>query len=162
VATRLLKPSVVVETGCATGWVSALLLLALHHNHHGHLYSIDLPPVAGTLSMDWTMPDGLEAGFLVPPQLRDRWTFIRGDVRVELIPLLEKLGHVDLFFHDSDHTYVHMMWEYTSVWPYLSTGGVLVSDDIGWNTAWWDFATAVGRPIRIHRSNTNVGALSKS
>lgn len=162
VATRLLKPTTVVETGCATGWMSALLLFALRQNQKGHLYSIDLPPVAGRFSMEWTMPEGLAAGFLVPAEFRNRWTLIQGDVRLELVPLLEKLQSVDLFCHDSDHSYVHMMWEYTSVWPYLSKGGVLVSDDIGWNTAFWDFATAAGRPIVVHKNDINFGTLSRS
>ena len=162
VATRCLKPTTVIETGCATGWSSALFLLALQYNHHGHLYSIDLPPVAGQLSMAWSLPAGLDVGFYVPEELRSRWSLIRGNARVELVPLLERLGHVDMFRHDSDHTYVHMMWEYTAVWPYLAPQGVLVSDDIGWNTAFWDFATAVDRPFVIHRSNTNFGALSRA
>ena len=107
------------------------------------------------------MPEDLQVGFLVPPELRGRWALTLGNVRTELIPLLERIGSVDLFCHDSDHTYIHMMWEYASVWPYLSSHGLLVSDDIGWNTAFWDFATAVDRPFTIHNSNTNFGALSK-
>ena len=162
VATRCLKPSTVIETGCATGWSSALFLLAMYHNQHGHLYSIDLPPVAGQLSMEWGLPPGLDVGFYVPEELRSRWSLTLGNARMELIPLLERVGGVDIFRHDSDHTYVHMMWEYTAVWPYLALDGLLVSDDIGWNTAFWDFATAVGRPMVIHRSNTNFGVLSRS
>lgn len=159
---RSLRPEVVVETGCATGWTSALMLLALHHNQQGHLYSIDIPAVAGQLSMDWSLPQGLEPGFLVPDELRHRWTLILGNARTELVPLLQKLQKVDVFYHDSDHTYQHMMWEYSTAWPYLAQNGVLISDDIGWNTAFWDFATAMDRPTVIHRSNTNFGAIARS
>jgi len=162
IALRLKKPEIVIETGCATGWTSALILCALHLNGRGHLYSIDIPPVSGELSMDWTLPAHLSAGFLVPDLLRDRWTLIAGNVREHLIPLLKEQNEIDVFFHDSDHTYCHMMWEYTSVWPYLKRGGILISDDIGWNTAFWDFATAVKSPAVIHRSNPNVGTLLKS
>ncbi|MBI3021622.1 MAG: class I SAM-dependent methyltransferase [Candidatus Omnitrophica bacterium] len=159
---RLLKPSTIIETGCATGWMSALFLLALQQNQQGHLYSIDLSPNAGQLSMDWTMPEDVDVGFLVPQELRSRWTLIIGNARVELTPLLERIRTVDLFCHDSDHTYAQMMWEYTSVWPYLASGGVLLSDDIGWNTAFWDFSTAAERPVVVYKPNTNFGALSKS
>ena len=159
---RLLKPATIIETGCATGWLSALFLLALEQNQHGHLYSIDLPPVAGQLSMEWTMPDEAPIGFLVPAELRSRWSLIQGNARVELIPLLEKVQPVDLFCHDSDHSYVHMMWEFATVWPFLAEQGVLLSDDIGWNTAFWDFATAVDRPMTIYRGNTNVGAFTRA
>ena len=162
VATRIVRPEVVVETGCATGWTSALFLLALRHNGKGHLYTIDLPAVSGELSMDWTLPAGLETGFLAPEELRDRWTLIIGDARAELMPLLAKVQQADIFYHDSDHTYQHMMWEYTSVWPHLSPGGLLVSDDLGWNTAAWDFSRAMSRPLAIHGSNLNFGALAKA
>ena len=37
---------------------------------------------------------------------------------------------IDIFFHDSLHTYDHMMFEYLTSWDYLKEGGVLFSDDI--------------------------------
>lgn len=161
VAARLAKPEIVVETGCATGWTNTLLLFALSRSDKGHLYSIDIPPKAGQHSMDWTLPDGLAPGFLVPESLRSRWTLMLGDVRDHLGPLLGRHRPIDLFFHDSDHTYAHMMWEYTTVWPHLSEGALLVSDDISWNTAFRDFVAGVGRRFVIHGSNLNVGALAK-
>ncbi len=161
VMTRIVKPNVIVETGCAAGGTTSLFLLALHHNEKGHLYSIDLPPVAGELSMNWSMPEDMQPGYLVPDELRGRWTLIRGNARTELIPLLERVKPVDLFCHDSDHTYEHMMWEYASAWPYLSERGVLLSDDIGWNTAFWDFSAAMRKRFVVHKSNPNFGALSR-
>ena len=161
VAIRIIKPNVIIETGCATGTISAFILLALNKNGNGHLYSIDIPAVAGERSMDWSLPRHLEPGFMIPAELRDKWTLILGDARYELIPLLSKQATVDVFFHDSDHTYEHMMWEYTSAWPYLSDGGLLISDDIRMNLAFWDFAQAMGRPIVMHASNPNLGAFSK-
>ncbi|MER3421200.1 MAG: hypothetical protein C4290_12070 [Chloroflexota bacterium] len=102
---------------------------------------------------------GCRWGFLVPPALRPRWTLILGDARDELPPLLRRLGTIDVFFHDSDHRYAHMMWEYTTVWPHLAAGGLLISDDISFHTALWDFAAGVGAPVVIHRANANVGAI---
>jgi predicted O-methyltransferase YrrM len=162
VAVRLLRPNAVVETGCFSGWDSAVILAALAQNGHGHLYSIDLPPRAGQRDPRLPgggLPAGLGPGFLVPPALRSRWTLILGDARDELPPLLRRLGRIDLFFHDSDHRYAHMMWEYSTVWPRLAGGGLLVSDDISLHTALWDFAAGVGAPVVIHRASTNVGAL---
>ena len=80
------------------------------------------------------------------------------DTRKHLAPLLQDLGQIDVFYHDSDHSFVHMMWEYTSVWPHLRAGGILLSDDIGWNRAFWDFARGVARPMVI---NESAGALRK-
>lgn len=157
---KVLKPEIIVETGCASGWTSALFLEALHANQKGHLYSIDLPPEQGKYDMPYTLPDGTEQGFLIPPSLRSRWTLFSGDVRKELLPLLDTLKKVDVFYHDSDHTYQHMMWEYTSALPYLSESGVIISDDIGWNCAFSDFSHDINGKMSIHASNPNVGAVS--
>jgi predicted O-methyltransferase YrrM len=159
---RLLQPEKVIETGCFSGWTSTLILFALHQNNRGHLWTFDIPAQAGRLSMKMTLPSGLSPGFLVPDCLRSRWTLIIGDVRDYLLPVCHKLGTVDVFYHDSDHTYEHMMWEYTSVWPFLRAGGVLISDDIGANTAFWDFSVATGSPMVISKLNTNLGAMRKS
>lgn len=162
VTIRLLRPETVVETGCFTGWDSMVILEALRRNGGGRLHTIDLPAETGRFSQVGArsgLPPGLSPGFLVPRTLRSRWSLTLGDVRDELLPLLSELGRVDLFFHDSHHSYSHMMWEYTSAWPYLRGGGVLVSDDVAWNTALWDFARGVGRRVVIHRSTPNVGAL---
>jgi hypothetical protein len=162
-AVRLTKPSVVVETGCFTGWDSAVLLQALHNNGHGHLYTIDLPAREGLFSQigpNSSLPADLPIGFLVPPAFKDRWTLIVGDVREELEPLLDSLPQVNLFYHDSDHSYEHMMWELTTVWPRLAAGSFVVVDDIAWSTAFWDFARRLGRFPVIHRKTPNVGALA--
>lgn len=161
-AVRLTRPSVVVETGCYTGWDSAMLLQALHNNGHGHLYTIDLPAQERRFSQIGpcsSLPSGMPIGFLVPPAFKDRWTLTVGDVREELEPLLASLQQVDFFYHDSDHSYGHMMWELATVWPHLGPGAVAVADDISWTTAFWDFARQVRcRPV-IHRKTPNVGAL---
>lgn len=158
---RFVKPKVVIETGCFTGWFSALMLYAMHRNGKGHLYSIDLPAKGGQFGLKWGLPDGVPPGFLVPQELRQRWTLIIGNVRDELIPLLNKLQHTDIFFHDSDHSYQHMMWEFTSTWPHLRPGGLMISDDISVNTAFWDFSAAIPSPFVIHKSTSNFGAMVK-
>lgn len=162
--TRLAKPTIVVETGCFTGWDSATILSALGRNDRGHLYTIDLPAREGSFSQvgsDSGLPEGLSPGFLVPDVLRERWSLIIDDSRKALPALLQKVSHVDLFFHDSHHSYTHMMWEYTTAWPFLKDSGLLFSDDISWNTAFWDFAEGVGTQPIIPRHNCNVGALRR-
>lgn len=160
ICVRLLRPSVVIETGCFTGSDTALLLLALERNENGHLVSIDLRAVEGRFSQFGPgLPEGVPIGFLVPDSLKHRWTLIVGDVRDELLPVLKRFGEVDFFYHDSHHSYDHMMWEFTTAWPHLKPGGLLVSDDIAWNTAFRDFARGVGRRVVIHNRTPNVGAL---
>jgi predicted O-methyltransferase YrrM len=162
--TRLLRPRVVIETGCFTGWDSAILLHALERNRQGRLYSIDLPATEGRFSQvapGSGLRAGTPIGFLVPESYKHRWTLIVEDVRTALPELLTSTGEIDLFYHDSDHHYGHMLWEFSTAWPHLTAGGVLVSDDISWNTALWDFSRRVGRRPVIHRSTPNVGALSR-
>jgi predicted O-methyltransferase YrrM len=163
VVTRLPRPMVVIETGCFTGWDSALLLHALERNQRGRLVSIDLPAKAGCFSQvipGSSLPAEAPIGFLIPESDRLRWTLIVEDVRTALPDLLASTGQIDLFY-DSDHTHGHMLWEFSSAWPYLAPGGVLVSDDISWNLAFWDFSRRVGRRPVIHRNSPNVGALSR-
>jgi hypothetical protein len=117
---RAMRPSVVVETGVCYGASSAYILEALRHNEHGVLYSIDLG----------NSPDEPPNDFFVRPALKSAWRLIIGDSRRELPPLLVRLGRIDLFHHDSLHTYEHMMWEYETAFPYLASDGVLSSHDV--------------------------------
>jgi predicted O-methyltransferase YrrM len=117
---RSLKPDVVVETGVCYGASSAYILQALAENRRGVLYSIDLG----------NTPNEPPNDFFVPQYLRDRWHLIIGDCKQQLPPLLARLGRIDLFHHDSLHTYEHMMWEYSAAFPYLPANGVLSSHDV--------------------------------
>lgn len=66
-----------------------------------------------------------------------------GDSREQLRPLLSRLGQIDLFFHDSAHSYNVMLLEYNAAWSHLRQGGVLVSDDIDSSIAFRDFLSHV-------------------
>ncbi len=154
--TRAVKPEVVVETGVASGRSSTAILLALEKNNLGKLYSIDLPQHyssaapetytthEGNTELKGFVPEGRAPGWLVPDHLRQRWQLILGDSKVELPKLLSHLDKLDIFYHDSDHSYEAMMLEFSTVWPKISTGGFLLSDDIGWNKSWSDFINKVG------------------
>ncbi len=117
---RAMKPKIVVETGVCYGVSSAYILQALKDNNRGELYSIDLG----------NTPEEPPNDFFVPLNLRDRWNLIVGDCKDELPALLARLRQIDLFHHDSLHTYEHMMWEYDTALPYLRPNGVLSSHDV--------------------------------
>ncbi|HIH50548.1 TPA: class I SAM-dependent methyltransferase [Candidatus Micrarchaeota archaeon] len=155
------KPRIVVETGVWFGASSSFILAALADNGTGHLYSIDLPNITYQLddrcklqikTHSDVLPKDRKSGFGIPSNLHDRWTLITGDAKRELPKLVEELGKVDLFNHDSLHTYEHMQFEYKTVWPRLSTGGVLVSDDVDWNDAFEDFCNSIGVSPHIYES----------
>ncbi len=158
VLVRCIKPEVVVETGVCNGMSTAYLLQGLHDNHCGHLYSIDLPnhPTLGT---DLILPDGYETGELIPEYLRGSWDLITGDATYCLGPLLSKVKTIDIFIHDSRHTYEHMMWEYVTAWPSIKKGGFLVSDDIHWNNAFSEFLRNV--QCSTYHTSQGQGVLKK-
>ena len=152
-AVRALKPELVVETGPFNGAASAFLLQALEDNGTGRLLSFDLPDAADALSVP--LPPGCDPGWLVPDRLRHRFELVLGDVRSTLRPRLDAERPVDLFFHDSLHTARQMLFEYRVAWRSLRPGGVLISDDVSWNRAFWAF-TKLHRVAFLHVGEVGV------
>jgi predicted O-methyltransferase YrrM len=152
---KVTRPRVVVETGVALGHTTATMLRAMHENGTGHLYSIDLPGVRyGT---------DRPVGEAVPKELHGRWTLELGDSRTLLGPLAAEVAPVDVFLHDSFHTYSSQRREYATMWPHLRSGGILASDDVR-NPAFPEFAAEVGaRPYLFltGRRASAVGFLRK-
>jgi predicted O-methyltransferase YrrM len=151
---RELRPRVAVETGVCNGVSTAFLLLALERNDGGELHSIDLPEVAGEEYEPETfwdgkggavIPPGKVPGWMVPSDLRDRWHLVLGRSQDELPPLLDRVGEIDFFMHDSEHSYECMSFEFRTAWEALRDGGVLVADDVNVNTAWAEFIRDVDR-----------------
>jgi predicted O-methyltransferase YrrM len=158
---RHLRPEVAVETGVANGFSTAFSLLALQENGGGRLHSIDLPREVGREYEPGTfyegegragIPGGAEPGWLIPAELKERWTLILGRTQDELPPLLEGLGTVDTFMHDSEHSFDCMWFEFNAAWPHLRPGGVLLSDDVNSTEAFPRFSREQGRePVRLAR-----------
>jgi predicted O-methyltransferase YrrM len=140
---RAIRPRVVLETGVGLGYSSTYILEALRRNQSGRLLSIDLP----NADANWKLPSGIAAGGLVPPELTARWELRLGPTRDLLPPALAEISGLDLFLHDSQHTYDTMMFEYLGAYAALSPQGLLISDDAMWNPAMLDFASRVGRKI---------------
>lgn len=88
----------------------------------------------------WTQ-EAFQSGWLIPAYLRSRWTLVQGDAKQELPRVLQRLGSIDFFLHDSLHTYENMMFEYKLAWQYLKKSGMLLSDDVNeyWTLAFLDF-----------------------
>jgi predicted O-methyltransferase YrrM len=153
---RQAKPRTIVQTGVCNGLSAAFMMLALAKNGpEGKLRVIDLPPVFDPDDPAWTVagtvygvviPEGKTSGWLVPDAYRDRLEVWNGDAKDLLPKMVDKVDSIDFFFHDSDHTYDHMMFEFRQVKRKLTTGGLLVSDDVSWNASVWDFADEFGVP----------------
>jgi len=147
VAARAVNPSLAVETGPFNGASSTFLLQALEDNGgRGRLASFDLPDAQDALG--FPIPEGSEPAWLVPDRLRSRFELVLGDTRRTLRPKLRQLGTVELFFHDSLHTTRHMLFEFRAAWQHLTPGGLLLSDDVFWNPAFWAFTRRHRVPFR--------------
>jgi hypothetical protein len=158
---REVRPRIAVETGVANGFSTAFSLLALQANGEGHLHSVDLPREVGRDYEPGTfhegegragIPPGSEPGWLIPRELKERWTLILGRTQDELPPLLERLGTIDSFMHDSEHSFECMWFEFNAAWPALRDGGILLSDDVNSTEAFPRFAAEKSRrPVRLAR-----------
>jgi len=139
---RLEKPQLIIETGVWTGKTSWTILQALADNGSGHLISVDL----GVKYICTSQLPIKEIGGFVPQRLRSYWTLEIGDA-VKLVPaLLKEHGPIDMFYHDSDHSYEHMKFEFTTAYQHVKNNGIISSDDISLSNAWKEFS----RSLRDH------------
>jgi predicted O-methyltransferase YrrM len=130
--TRWVRPTVIVESGGYIGMSSAFILKALTDEKlaTAKLYSIELSQEC-------------DQGALIPDELRSAsgsFAPMRGKVedflKGDRLPSL-----IDMFLHDSSHSYRHMLWEFRQFWPRLRDGGLLVSHDVQMNGAFPEFVT---------------------
>jgi len=158
---RVLKPNIVIETGVAYGVSSSFMLQALEMNGRGTLHSIDLPPSIEDNAVPYV-------GYLIPEHLKPRWELHRGTSKRVLPPLLAQLGQVDMFVHDSLHTYRNMLWEFQTVTPCLPPEAALIADDIGGNPAFLEWVTDADPVFRavVHEEDKagmfGIGVFSES
>jgi predicted O-methyltransferase YrrM len=146
---RLLKPQQILETGVGAGVSSAFMLQALHKNGSGRLTSIDLPDEGGL------------SGWAVPTELHEYWDLHLGPSSQLLEQLLNHLTSIDMFVHDSDHSYDNMMYEFKAVWPFIRSGGLFLAHDIGRNDALFDFCKYAGISWTRVRTFPVLGGIRK-
>jgi hypothetical protein len=153
VVARLRKPETIVETGIHDGLGSALLLRALERNaaegSPGELISVDIEPAAG-----WVVPDELKTSWsrriapspgVLPGAIGDR--------------------RVEMFIHDSDHTYECERAEMDIALARKGDGLALISDNSHATTALKDICKEMGieyglfmeRPARHFYPGAGIG-----
>jgi len=134
---RLRRPKLVLETGVADGHSSAVLLSALERNNAGALHSADVRT---------------DVGVVIPHSERGGWTLHHLDPAAPEESLSDVIGAVapiDLFFHDSHHSYLVQRYEYETVLPAMAPGGLLVSDDVHMSHAFIEFAAHHGATPQV-------------
>jgi len=103
----------------------------------------------------------MDQGALIPDEL--------GSASAGFVPMRGKVedflkrdqfpSSIDMFLHDSSHSYRHMLWEFHQFWPRLRDGGLLVSHDVQMNAAFPEFVTktyAHDRKDRPPRRTTDL------
>jgi len=150
-----LKASKVIETGVAYGWSSMAILLSLVGRENSRLVSTDMP-----------YPDRNNAeyvGCVVPDEIRNDWKIMRGPDRQSLPKSIDMLESIDMCHYDSDKSYQGRMWAYPKLWESLRPGGFFISDDIGDNMAFFDFAKKIAcKPIIVEKDKKYMGIIVKS
>ena len=112
---RTTRPELMVETGVANGASTFLVLTAMEENGVGRLISTDITDRVGSLLDDRERASNIwELRVIAPDGFRD---------------LAEEVGTVDVFLHDSDHSYANVRGEVSAIWPHVRSGGFVVADD---------------------------------
>lgn len=143
-----------VETGVAYGWSSLALLLSLQHRDEARLISTDMPYP--------NRNNDRYVGCVVPTDLRSKWMLLRTADRQAIPMALEQIGEIDICHYDSDKSYAARRWAYPLLWQALQEGGIFISDDIGDNVAFRDFAAEAScNPIVVGREGKYIGVLVK-
>lgn len=124
-----IKPSVVCETGVATGCSAGWIVQAMEENNKGHLW-------------------GIEGFYAKTFFSHERFTFVRGLSTTGILEAFRESGPFDVFLHDSDHEIGCQTYEYNMGYALLQPGGWLMSDDIYWGSpvhnAWENFCREKG------------------
>ena len=130
----LAKPKTVVESGVASGVSSAFILMALRSNGRGTLHSIDLPVWRGERrgGESWAIPGGMSSGWAVPRGLKRGWDLREGRSEDLLKPLLEEVGTLGFYCHDSPVGDRHFEFEMDAIVPHLGPGSWVVADNTNW------------------------------
>jgi len=145
---RINQPKIIVETGGTPGKSSAFILRALQKNGKGRLYTVDHPPEEVDERFDISechekRPTGVRSNWAIPQELLSWQDLSIGKAKEVLPGLLEKIGDIDFFIHDSEHSYENMVFEFRQGWKFLRNEGLLWTDDVQANSAWYDFCREV-------------------
>ena len=139
-----------LETGVAYGWSSFSILSSLKNRKNSRLVSVDMPYPG--------KENDKYVGLVVPNSLRGHWELLRFSDREGVPKAIKLLKSFDFCHYDSDKTYEGRLWSYNLIWENLSMNGILYSDDIGDNNAFYDFCNSkdINPLIGSVPSNNNI------
>lgn len=174
---RLARLGYVVETGVCDSESTVSILAAMARNGFGQLFSCDInlpmSRVFRFLASDFgkkvrvSLRLNSEHAEFFTPRYRDtsvvplglacpEWHFDQSPGVTMLGQMADPHGPhvneipragVDLFFHDSDHSYANQKAEYDLAWKLVRPGGLIGGDDVEWDKppwAWSEFCSSRG------------------
>lgn len=119
------KPKVILETGVANG-ITTRIIQAADVLNETQFHSIDINPNCAAVNSD-----------------SKNWTFhhLKGsNLKIALQKIVKTVPQVDLWIHDSDHSYLWQTFEYKLALEKLNPGGLLVSDDVDFTKSWGELS----------------------
>ena len=123
---RAAEPDHIVETGTHLGLGSCIIAAALLRNGHGRLTTIDIDP---------------DAGYLIA----EPWAEVIDRRIGSSVEELVTMRDVDIFLHDSLHTYDYESKELAAVESNLRPDAIVLSDNAHDSAALSDWAERTGR-----------------
>ena len=169
---RQKRPKLIIETGVLHGLTTSWILQALHDNNYGNLISIDLP------RRDWdkhfnnrVFGPGAEGeeeigeekpGWIIPDYLRKNWNLVLGSSEKELKKICDSQNSLDIFIHDSDHSYQTMKYECDYILSKYANA-TLVIDDFNVNNYTYEILSkGLYNHILMEDVNTNQEIISST
>lgn len=140
---REFRPKCIVEIGTYHGWSTSWILSALRDNGSGHLYSFDLI-------------DNVARN--TPPELaKNRWTFIKADIRFSLDKLPK---NIDYLFIDAAHNGNFARWYIANLIPKVAADTPTSVHDVFHGRRAFPFTE--GRAVLKWLKNTNTSYFTAS
>lgn len=148
---RTYHPLTILETGVANGVSSYFILNAMNKNNQGTLYSTDIAS---------------DVGGILNEEEKKRWklkVLNNRKIGSQFREIVDDLPSMDIFVHDSDHTFDGQMSEYKQIYHKISDSGFLISDDVDMSYAFIHFCSTHGiNPMILVTSTKVVGLFQKT
>lgn len=142
----------ILETGVASGWSTLAILLAINNDSKKKLVSLDIP-----------YPYKNSSHYIanaVPEYLKNhQWSLKIGIDIDTLQKMYSENLKFDLVHYDSDKSYYGRYWFYKSIWPHIKKNGLLISDDVKDNYAFFDFARLINKKYYLIKNNKKYSGL---
>lgn len=127
----LCRPHNLIESGVSSGVSSTFMLLGIQENKSGILHSMDfpVPRIKARGGAPWALPRGMTSGWAVPAEIRSGWDLRLGRSEELLKPLLDEIGTLDFYCHDSPVDDKHFEFEMDTMKTYLRSGSLVIADN---------------------------------